>query len=91
MADTTRDDSAATEPVVRTDAEWRELLSPEQYHVLRQAGTERPWSGEYVTTTTTARTPARRAAPSCSTRRPSSSRAAAGRASTSRRSPTPSS
>jgi peptide-methionine (R)-S-oxide reductase len=37
-----------THPVEKTDEEWREQLSPEQYQVLRQAGTESPWSGKYV-------------------------------------------
>jgi peptide-methionine (R)-S-oxide reductase len=38
------------EKVEKSDEEWRQSLSPEQYAVLRQAGTERPFSGEYVDT-----------------------------------------
>ena len=33
-----------TYPVTRTDAEWRSLLTPEQYQVMRAHGTERPGS-----------------------------------------------
>jgi peptide-methionine (R)-S-oxide reductase len=36
--------------VERTEAEWRSLLTPMEYAVLREAGTERAWSGEYVST-----------------------------------------
>jgi peptide-methionine (R)-S-oxide reductase len=34
--------------VTKSEEEWRRSLSPEQYEVLRQAGTERPWSGKLV-------------------------------------------
>ncbi|MDO7883403.1 peptide-methionine (R)-S-oxide reductase MsrB [Antiquaquibacter soli] len=34
--------------VDKSDAEWREQLSPEEYAVLRQAATERPWTGELL-------------------------------------------
>jgi peptide-methionine (R)-S-oxide reductase len=35
------------ETVQKTDAQWREELTPEQYAVLRQAGTERAFTGKY--------------------------------------------
>jgi peptide-methionine (R)-S-oxide reductase len=44
--------TGATPKVVKSDAEWREQLSPHEYAVLRKAATERPGTGEYEHTKT---------------------------------------
>lgn len=39
-------------PKAQSEEQWQQTLSPEEYRVLREAGTERPYSGEYTDTET---------------------------------------
>ena len=36
------------EKIVKTEAEWKEILTPEQYYILRQKGTDMPGNGGYT-------------------------------------------
>ncbi len=42
-----KEKSIPMDKIERTDKEWREMLSEEEYRVMRKAGTEKPFSGEY--------------------------------------------
>ncbi|WP_019807962.1 peptide-methionine (R)-S-oxide reductase MsrB [Saccharomonospora halophila] len=56
MDSRTHTQAATSDPsapkVVKSEQEWRRQLAPEEYAVLRESGTERPFTGEYTDTET---------------------------------------
>lgn len=44
---TTRTNDPGLKPLPTSEADWKKLLGADQYRVLREAGTERPFTGEY--------------------------------------------
>jgi peptide methionine sulfoxide reductase msrA/msrB len=44
---TSNGENSMTKKIIKTDDEWKKILTSEQYRVMRKAGTERPFSGKY--------------------------------------------
>lgn len=45
-----QENTKMTKKINKTDAEWKEILSPQQYHILREKGTDRPGDFGYTNT-----------------------------------------
>jgi hypothetical protein len=78
---TTQPSAKKEDKVVKTDAEWRKQLTPEQYNILRQKGTERAFTGAYWNNHEKGTYLCAGCGWSCSAPTPSSTPAPAGRAS----------
>ena len=47
---TAQENSKMTKKITKTDAEWKKILTPEQYHILREKGTDQPGNYGYTNT-----------------------------------------
>lgn len=43
--------TGSTQVVEKSEEEWRKVLTPQQFHILREKGTDRPFTGKYYRTT----------------------------------------